>query len=226
MPSITQHTVHQEPLSPWERGRGEGVQNGGKTFFCHHASQKQALPMARHTPVVCPHPSPLPRGEGASRSGFSLLEVLLSLSIMVGAIVALSALIEVGIRHAVVARSMTEAQLLCESKLAEITSGIQAAEPISQAPLLAAVEDAALMESAEEGEWYYSVEVTQLDQEMGLASLRVTVFQNPAIYPQPLEFSLVRWIPDPGIVVEEPTTEDGSNTESSTTSSSTTTTTP
>ena len=85
------------------------------------------------------------------RPAFSLLEVLLSLAIMVGAIAALSALIEVGIRHAVVARSMTEAQLLCESKMAEITSGIQAPEPISQAPLMSAIDEAALLDAVRAG---------------------------------------------------------------------------
>ena len=58
--------------------------------------------------------------KGSCRGGFSLLEVILALAILIGILAVLSELVGLGVRNARVARAMTQAQLLCESKLAEI----------------------------------------------------------------------------------------------------------
>src|SRR5687767_7391349 len=56
----------------------------------------------------------------ASRAAFSLLEVILALTILVGAIVVLGELVRLGTMTAAGARDLTQAQLLCESKMSEI----------------------------------------------------------------------------------------------------------
>ena len=128
------------------------------------------------------------RGCGA----FSLLEVVLALAILVGALAVLGELVSLGTRNAQRARDLTQAQLLCESKLAEITSGISPAEPVQRATF------------EYDPEWLYSIEFEQAGQE-GLVAVRVTVVQDLPAEKRPAEFSLVRWIHDAGVELPEQT---------------------
>ena len=57
------------------------------------------------------------------RRGFSLMEVILSIAILASATVLLGELTRFGMRNAAIARDLTQAQLLCESKLNEIVAG-------------------------------------------------------------------------------------------------------
>jgi prepilin-type N-terminal cleavage/methylation domain-containing protein len=159
------------------------------------------------------------------RGGFSLLEVILSLAILAGAMASIGVLVDIGIKHSHAARAQTEAQLLCEAKMAEIAAGILSPDPVSMVPVDAAIE----VEGEEAGlgemsEWVYSIEVSPVDGPAGLVAVRVTVEQDPGQVVRPAGFSLTRWIPDPGIAMaEEETTTDpaaSSSTSSSTTSSS------
>jgi Tfp pilus assembly protein PilV len=65
------------------------------------------------------------------RSGLSLLEVVLSITIFVGAVTALSQLSTNGMSAAVKGRLDTQAILRCESKLAEVSAAIEPLEDIS-----------------------------------------------------------------------------------------------
>ena len=118
--------------------------------------------------------------------GFSLLEVILSLAILGGAIAVLGEAARLALRNAEFTRDMARAQLLCESKLSEITSGVTSAEPIQRA----IIENAA---APDEPAWLYSIEKSSLDDE-GLASVRVTVARDLPAEKHPVRFSLVRWI--------------------------------
>ncbi|QDT95457.1 type IV pilus modification PilV family protein [Gimesia aquarii] len=72
-----------------------------------------------------------------SRAGLTLLEVLISLTIFLGALAAISQLISIGSRAALQAQLRTQAMIKCQSKLAEVISGAQPMESVS----LAAFED-------------------------------------------------------------------------------------
>lgn len=61
--------------------------------------------------------------KSASRLGLTLLEVLLSLGLFLGALAALSQLWYGGVRASVQARLSTQAILRCESKLNEVVAG-------------------------------------------------------------------------------------------------------
>ena len=63
------------------------------------------------------------RRSGSARRGLTLLEVLLSLGLFLGALAALSQLWYGGVRAAVQARLATQAILRCESKLNEVVAG-------------------------------------------------------------------------------------------------------
>ena len=79
--------------------------------------------------------SPGHHGHGdRSRAGISLFEVVLALSIFLGAVVALSQLTNNGMRTAVSARLQTQAVLRCESKLAELVAGVEPLEDVTEQP--------------------------------------------------------------------------------------------
>ena len=65
------------------------------------------------------------------RSGLSLLEVVLAITIFVGAVTALSQLSTNGMTAAVQGRLDTQAFMRCESKLAEVSAAIEPLEDIS-----------------------------------------------------------------------------------------------
>jgi len=121
--------------------------------------------------------------------------VILALAILCGAVATLGELSRLGMRSAERARDVTQAQLLCESKMAEITAGLASAESDEDVPLSES-------EDETETEWLYSVEATPLDQQ-GLMEIRVTVTKNLPAEQHPAESSLVRWMVDESAVSSE-----------------------
>ena len=149
------------------------------------------------------------RSAQGPRHGFSLLELILALAILSGAVAILGEAYRSGMRFAQSARDLTHAQLLCESKLAEIAAGLTPAEPQDSVPF----------ETAEDGadsEWLYSIEVASLDEE-GLIQVGVTVTKDVPAQKRPVEFPLVRWMVDPSIeTIEAATTAESGATSSAT----------
>jgi type II secretory pathway pseudopilin PulG len=121
------------------------------------------------------------------RPGLTLLEVILSIAILGGALAVIGELIRIGSRSAANARDLTTAQLYCESKLNSLAAGIDEPTSISAAPL------------DDSGEWIYFIEPQDAD-EAGMIAVRVTVMQSPDQVAQPVSFSLSRWILDPAVV--------------------------
>jgi hypothetical protein len=109
--------------------------------------------------------------------------VILALAILAGTIAILGELVSLGVRNARAARDMTQAELLAESKMAEIAAGIMATEAVQGAPC-----------ETDPDNWLYSIAVEPTEME-GLLSVTVTVTQN--VPNRPAEFSLVRWMRDP-----------------------------
>ncbi len=145
--------------------------------------------------------APHPKGEG-KRAGFSLLEVILALAILCGAMAALGELARQGMRSAAYVRDMAQAQLLCESKLSQIAAGIELPEPVAGAYF--APED--LVDPYDETGWYYTIETADVE-EPGVIAVMVTVGQDLPPAKRPARFTLARWIVDPGIELSEPAEE-------------------
>ena len=118
-----------------------------------------------------------------NRRGFSLMEVMLATSVLLGSSVALIELATIGRKQANSAYDLTEAQLLCQAKLDEIVAGIESPK---------AVEDQELVDNPG---WLYSVEVepTRMRQ---LFAIKVSVFQEPKEGRRSVRFTLVRWLPN------------------------------
>lgn len=141
----------------------------------------------------------------ALRCGFSLLEVILALAILMGSIAVLGEAIRLGMRNAEIARDLTQAQLLCESKLAEISAGITPVMAVSNGQFDCVVGDGMTT-------WLYSISLENTDQE-GLVVVCVTVTQDLPPEKQPVELSLFRWVPDPSMeALEEETATEESGT--------------
>lgn len=120
----------------------------------------------------------------SQRRGFSLLEVLLATGILIGSAIVLMELASIGMRHAASARDLSQAQLICQTKLNEIVAGITPAETVRPMPC------------EDDPRWTYWVNV-QPTERAGLVMLEVGVAQELVPRKQTNRFTLVRWIRDP-----------------------------
>ncbi len=140
-----------------------------------------------------------------TRRAFSLLEVILALAILTGAIAVLGELARQGVENARQVRDLSQAQLLCESVLAEVAAGLISAE---------AVQGVAMETDDPDHLWLYDIEVQTVDEE-GLLALRVTVRQDTTTDSRPVACSLVRWLIDPEAILSETSSEASSSSSSS-----------
>jgi prepilin-type N-terminal cleavage/methylation domain-containing protein len=120
-----------------------------------------------------------------ARCGFSLIEMLVATAVLLVAVGVLSELAGVGRRHIRGAKDGAAAQRICQNLLNEILSGSMPLETITD------------VETPDDPEWTYSVEIKPLDQfrwEPGLAELRVAVAKASEESTPGRPFSLTRWI--------------------------------
>jgi type II secretory pathway pseudopilin PulG len=134
------------------------------------------------------------------RAGLSLLEIILSIVILGGSIVVLGEMARSGLRSAQSARLLSQAQLLCETKMAELEAGILELEPVAEVPI-DDVPDTNVVNPNTPGtvRWLYSIEIETLDDE-GLLRVAVVVSQNLPPEQEPLACRLVRWRIDEEVV--------------------------
>jgi len=119
-----------------------------------------------------------------SRRGLSLLEVLLAIAILGGAMVVISQFLNLGYRAASSARLRVEAGTLCDTKMAELAAGVLPLSPTSGEVI------------EENPTWNYTVSVENASQ-VGLLAVTVTVSQNNVGNQLPMSLSIVRLMPDP-----------------------------
>lgn len=153
---------------------------------------------------------PRPVRRRVSPRGLTLLEVILALIILGGALVAIGELIRTASRSARDARDATAAQVLADSIVSEISAGTIPAQPVSGQP------------DPFDPEWIYSIQVERPNQD-GLLQISVTVQRADSVnLPQRSPpFTLVRWMLDPGIDLAPPATStDGTSSGSSSAGSS------
>jgi type II secretion system protein I len=142
-----------------------------------------------------------------AKLGFTLLEVILSLAILAGALAALGEVMRMADRSASIAEDETHAQILAASIMDELSAGSRELTAVSQTPL----------ETADDPRWLYTVETSQTQYDE-LVSVKVRVEQDLEPRLQPAQFELVRWMPNPDYVPPD-TGDDTSTTGTSSTSS-------
>ncbi|MEK6257740.1 MAG: hypothetical protein AABP62_03890 [Planctomycetota bacterium] len=117
------------------------------------------------------------------------MEIIISLTIFFGAMAALSQLAWNGSRAAVQARLKTQAIIRCEAKLAEVLARVEALQPKTRSPF------------PDNTQWTYSINVSE-SQYPDLLQIQVTVFHSGNSSLANVEYSLTRWMRDPGIFME------------------------
>ena len=125
------------------------------------------------------------------RSGFTLLEVIISLSIFVAAFASLSQLFSLGSRAAVHSALQTQAAVRAEAKMAEVLAGAELFEAASEMPF----EDSEF--------WSWSLELTPDQPRADVYEMIVTVVYQNGSGPPAMTYSLVRFRRDPQLILDE-----------------------
>ena len=120
----------------------------------------------------------------SSRQGFSLLEVLLATSILIGSSIVLVELVTIGNRHASSARELSKSQLICQSKLNEILAHAAPIAQVRPAP------------SEEDPRWVVWIDLIPTVHE-GLVAVEVNAAYEPTPKMQRSRCKIVRWVRDP-----------------------------
>jgi len=100
------------------------------------------------------------------RSGFSLLEVMLATTVLLGSVIVLSHIAFVGTAHMDAAQQYAAAQLICQARMSEMLAGALPLEEVSKQPI------------AELPGWGLTVKVESASQE-GLLAIEVTAAEQP-----------------------------------------------
>ena len=135
-----------------------------------------------------------------ARRAFSLLEVVLSLVILGGSMAVLGEAVRHGMENARVARDLTDAQLYCESKMAELQAGLLTTDSTTDMPIDAMSES--VLESDTDStvtSWLYSVQSELVDDE-GLVLVTISVYQDPTLFKKPVMFSMTRMYLDESLI--------------------------
>jgi len=122
--------------------------------------------------------------------GLSLLEVVLAIAIMGVAMMIISNLVSLGSNFASMTKWRSEAQILCNTKMAEISSGVLPLETVSTANI------------PENPEWTYSIQVQASDL-TGLLLVQVAVAPANMQIEKFEPFLLTRLLPDPDYEPEQ-----------------------
>ncbi len=126
----------------------------------------------------------------AKREGLSLLEVLLAIAILGGALAVIGQLVGLGYHHALQARLRSDGNVYCDTKMAEVAAGVLPLEAVSQRTL------------DENPDWVYSVAIETSDQP-GLLVVTVTARPDKQTTRMPVIITATRFMPDPDYEPEE-----------------------
>ncbi|XZE35223.1 type IV pilus modification PilV family protein [Pirellulaceae bacterium SH501] len=150
-------------------------------------------------PFLQPSKGAIPQRGRSSRRGLSLLEVVLALAILAVSAALLAQITRQATDNAMSAQKLAHAQMLCESKMAEVLVGAIPMEPLDWT----LNEDGSLP-----GEWYYRLETTTTERE-NMVGLRLAVTDNPnPVTGSPELFFLMRWVIDPNLGLDTVPTSD------------------
>lgn len=126
-----------------------------------------------------------------SRSGFTLLEIIISVAIFLGGLAAIMQGLAIGQRSELSARLQSEAVLRCEAKMGEILCG--AAEATSS--------QGNRFDDDEIGNWEWSAESVESGT-AGLLQITVLVEHKPGSEEPNAAFTLIRYMRDPQLFLD------------------------
>ncbi|MBX3438968.1 MAG: hypothetical protein KF861_15865 [Planctomycetaceae bacterium] len=123
------------------------------------------------------------------RQGITLFEVLVSLAIFMGALAAIAQIVDTGTTASATGQLQSEAVLRCETKLAEVVSGIQAMDAVQGETF------------PDDASWSWSLAITD-GPHPDLLQLTVEVSHVRANGTTDADFSLTRLIRDPQLFLD------------------------
>lgn len=131
-----------------------------------------------------------------SRSGVTLLEVLLALGILLLSLAAIGQLYANGVRGSLRAKLQTEAILRCETKLAEVVAGVEPFQAVSG------------MTFPDDPAWKWSLTLSAAEQ-YGLYEAELTV-EKQGTGLSGAQFALKRLVREPELLSSETTSSSSS----------------
>lgn len=131
------------------------------------------------------------------KSGFTLLEVILALAILAGALAVLGEVMHIASEHSNSTDAETQAQILAQTVMDELLSGYTPLADQSQQP----------MEVDDDTPWVCSITLGATEY-TGLSSIEVLIEQDLEPQFSPAEYRLVCWVSDSEISQSE-TSEGG-----------------
>ena len=165
-------------------------------------------PRHRPTALVMNGPSTVPGGSttsAAARSGISLLEVVLALSILAVAAAYLAQSTHLASENAIRAQTLTQAELVAESVMNQIVAGLLPAQPTGWTPFAPPNPLGAGALAASHAQWLYQIQ--NVGSEMpGMVGVQVGVVQarpGRELTGQP-DLYINRWIIDPSLGLDMP----------------------
>ncbi len=144
--------------------------------------------------------------------GFTLLEIILSLAILAGALAALGEVMRTADRNAAATGDETEAQVIAATIMDELASGARQLTAVQQAQF----------DATTSPPWLYSIEFYNTDLQE-LVGVRVRVEQGMEAQLQLARYELVRWMSNPSsdaAATDASSTSTGSGSSTSSSSSS------
>ncbi|QDU76179.1 hypothetical protein Pan97_32240 [Bremerella volcania] len=143
------------------------------------------------------------------KQGFTLIEVILALTILAVSLTLLGQLVGLGFQNAQQAQGLTEAQMIAETIMEEIALGLIPPDPVTDMNVTM-TSDLSTLTVEQDTPWVYSInwEPAPVD---GLIMVAVQVRRAGAQSTAENDsFQIVRWMRDPELALEEiPESSDG-----------------
>ncbi len=130
------------------------------------------------------------RSHAANRRGISLLEVVLSLAILAMSAAILAQITWTATDNGLIANRLATAQILAESKMAEIVTGA--------IPLQGAVGWTPITDVVPNGSWYYQVQTVTATRP-NMVGVRLSITDEAGVTENREMFFVVRWMIDPSL---------------------------
>ena len=137
-----------------------------------------------------------------NRSGLTLLEVVLTLAIFVGAMAVLSQLVSTGYRAALSSRLQTQAIIRAEAQMNEVVANPSLMVSAAGMPFENEYNPNAF------GQWQWSLDVQSWTQNANLLQLELTVTHYSEDGIPNANYTLRRYVRDPQVLLESETPEE------------------
>ena len=132
-----------------------------------------------------------------TKRGFTLYEVFLALTLLLGALAVLNQHVATGVRASVSAKRQTRAEVLATTKLNEVLAGVEPLTAVDAAPLESG-------ESGDTGAWTWTMTVAPGPYD-GLLDVAVTVQHTDENRVRDAFLTVRQYARDPAVFLSEPT---------------------